>query len=47
VQSVTDPLTESTILRSLGIVAEFKWHYIEAATYYERSLVICRHEGNR
>lgn len=47
VQIITDPLTESTILRSLGIVAEFQWKYAAAATYYERSLAICRREGNR
>lgn len=47
VQTISDPLTESTILRSLGIVFEFQWKYAEAATYYERSLAICRREGNR
>lgn len=47
VQTISDPLTESTILRSLGIVFEFQWKYTEAATYYERSLAICRREGNR
>lgn len=47
VQTISDPLTEATILRSLGIVFEFQWKYAEAATYYERSLAICRREGNR
>lgn len=47
VQTISDPLTESTILRSLGIVSEFQWKYAEASTYYERSLAICRQEGNR
>jgi len=47
VQIITDPLTESTILRSLGIVAEFQWKYAAADVYYERSLAICRREGNR
>lgn len=47
VQSVADPGIEATILRSLGIVAEFKWQYAKAATYYERSLAICRQEGDR
>ncbi|MCB0184467.1 MAG: tetratricopeptide repeat protein, partial [Caldilineaceae bacterium] len=47
VQTISDSLTEATILRSLGIVFEFQWKYAEAATYYERSLAICRREGNR
>ncbi len=47
VQLLADPHTEATILRSLGIVFEFKWHYAQAAAHYTRSLAICRQIGNR
>lgn len=47
VQTLADPHTEATILRSLGIVFEFKWHYEQAAAHYTRSLAICRQIGNR